>query len=514
MLSGMRGHASQAPHPRDLLVACEDGELSTMTDMLISRTRLMPEFSGPAATELVDVTVRDGLIAAVSPHHHVRPGAIDADGAVLLPGLWDAHVHFSTHALLGECLQLPAEEDLAGILRHLGKELALREAGGLLVGFGYRSATWHDEPTAAVLDELSPEPIVLFAGDLHSLWCNSSGLVAVGAPDHPTGLLREEEAFTAMLHLMATETGHVDALVRGAQRRAAALGVVGVVDMEMAWGVGAWQRRMASSASLQHVEVATYPDDLERLIALGLRTGDRLGERLSVGPLKIISDGSLSSRTAHCLSPYPHPIDDSPHGVANLSLQEMVALLARATSNGIQSAIHAIGDRACRDALDAFEAVGARGTIEHAQLVHPDDLHRFAELGVGASVQPAHLMEDEAVLDEVWPASTDRAFALRALLDAGAELRFGSDAPVSPLDPWLAMNVAVNTPHRLQQALTPEEALAACTRTRVAVGEPADLVLTALTPSQLNSGDFLSHECQLTMVMGKTTHETADAISG
>ncbi len=485
-----------------------------MTDLMICRARLMPGCSDPVAAELVDVTVRDGLIATIEPHRRVLPGAIDADGAVLLPGLWDAHVHFSTHALLAECLQLPAEDDLLGILRRVGKELALRDSGGLLVGFGYRSATWHEEPSAAKLDELSSEPIVLFAGDLHSLWCNSSGLIAVGAPEHATGLLREDEAFTAMLHLMATETGHVDALVRGAQRRAAALGVVGVVDMEMSWGVGTWQRRMAASPSLQRVEAATYPDDLERLITLGLRTGDLLGERLSVGPLKIISDGSLSSRTAHCLSPYPHPIPGSPHGVANHSPQEMVSLLARANSNGIQSAVHAIGDRACRDALDAFEAVGAAGTIEHAQLVHQDDLHRFAALGVGASVQPAHLLEDEAVLDEVWPASTDRAFALRALLDAGAQLRFGSDAPVSPLDPWLAMDVAVNKPHRVEQALTPEEALTACTRTRVAVGEQADLVLTSLTPSRLGSGDYSSHECQVTMIAGMTTHETADAISG
>lgn len=485
-----------------------------MADMKICRARLMPGCFDPVVSELVDVTVLNGLIVDVAPHQRVSPGAIDADGATLLPGLWDAHVHFSTHALLAECLQLPAEDDLAEILRQVEKELAVRDSGGLLVGFGYRSATWPDEPSATVLDQLSSEPIVLFAGDLHSLWCNSSGLIAVGAPDHGTGLLREEEAFTAMLHLMATETGHVDALVRGAQRRAAALGVVGVVDMEMAWAVGAWQRRMATSPSLQRVEVATYPDDLERLIALGLRTGDLLGERLSVGPLKIISDGSLSSLTAHCLSPYPHPIDGSPHGVANLSLQEMIALLTRATSNGIHCAVHAIGDKACRDALDAFEVTGAMGTIEHAQLVHPDDLHRFAQLGVGASVQPAHLLEDEAVLDEVWPASTDRAFAFRDLIHAGAQLRFGSDAPVSSLNPWLAMDVAVNKPHRTEQSLTPEEALTACTRNRVAVAHPADLVLTSLTPSQLSRGEFPSQECQMTVVGGIVTYDKSGVNSG
>ncbi len=465
-------------------------------------------------TELVDVAVRDGLISAITPHRRMIADAIDADGAVLLPGLWDAHVHFSTHALLAECLQLPAEADLAGILHRLREELAIRESGGLLIGFGHRSATWPDEPHAEVLDELSCEPIVLIAGDLHSVWCNSSGLVAVGALDHPTGLLREEDAFAAMLHLMATETGHVDALVRGAQRRAAALGVVGMVDMEMSWGVGTWQRRLAASPSLQRVEVATYPDELDQLIALGLRTGDLLGERLRVGPLKIISDGSLSSRTAHCLSPYPHPIDDSPHGVANLPFEEMVSLMGRATRNGVESAVHAIGDRACRDALDAFEAVGAVGTIEHAQLVHPNDLHRFAALRVGASVQPAHLLEDEAVLDDVWPTSTDRAFALRALHDAGAQLRFGSDAPVSPLDPWLAMDVAVNKPHRVEQALTPNEALAACTRTRVAVGAPADLVLTSLTPAQLDDGKFALHGSRITMVDGIATHGPLDTPSG
>ncbi len=485
-----------------------------MTDMTICRARLMPECSDPLAVELVDVTLRDGLIASIAPHRQMLSGAMDADGAVLLPGLWDAHVHFSTHALLAECLQLPADADLAEILRRVGIELALRDSGGLLVGFGYRSATWPEEPSAAVLDDLSHEPIVLFAGDLHSLWCNSAGLIAVGVPDHATGLLREDEAFTAMLHLMATETGHVDALVRGAQRRAAALGVVGVVDMEMAWGVGAWQRRMASSPSLQRVEAATYPDDLEQLIALGLRTGDVLGERLSVGPLKIISDGSLSSLTAHCLSPYPHPIDGSPHGVANHSIQDMIALMGRATRNGIQCAVHAIGDRACRDALDAFQAVGAVGTIEHAQLVHPDDLPRFAELGVGASVQPAHLLQDEAVLDEVWPESTDRAFALRSLHDAGARLRFGSDAPVSPLDPWLAMDVAVNTPHRREQALTAAEALTACTRTRIAVGQPADLILTSLSPSDLAQGRFGSDSCLATVVAGGVTFTRDGAYSG
>lgn len=485
-----------------------------MTDMMICRARLLQGCSDDVGAELVDVRIRDGHIFSLQPHQRVLPAALDANGAVLLPGLWDAHVHVSTHSLLGECLQLPATADLPEVLDRLTKELQLREDDGLLVGFGFRSATWPQQPSAADLDALSSEPIVLFSSDIHTLWCNSTGLVAVGAPGHASGLLREDEAFAAMLHLMSTESAHVDALVHGAQRRAAARGVVGVVDMEMAWGVGAWQRRIVRSPSLQRVEVATYPGDLERLIALGLRTGADLGHRLRVGPLKIISDGSMGSKTAHCLAPYPHPIAGSPHGVANHSTQDMVALLQRAADHGIDAAVHAIGDRAARDALDAFEAVGASGTIEHAQLIHPADLPRFAALGVAASVQPAHLLEDEAVLDEVWPAATDRAFAFRALLDAGAELRFGSDAPVAPLDPWLAMDVAVRTPHRFEQALSPLEAITASTRSRITVGAPADVVLTTLSPENLGRGSFRGGDCLLTLVGGDVTHGDTDVFPG
>ena len=477
-----------------------------MAEMTICRARLMPGCFEPFATELVDVSLRDGLIASITPHRRVEPGAIDADGAVLLPGLWDEHVHFSTHALLGECLQLSPADTLPQILHVLQHELGHHTCAGVFVAFGFRSATWPQQPTAALLDELSQDPVVIIASDLHSLWCNTSGLEAVGATHHDSGMLREEDAFAALLHLLTTETAHVDELVMGAQRRAAARGVVGVVDMEMSWAIGAWQRRVASGPSLLRVEAATYPDDLERLISIGLRTGDPIGNLLSVGPLKIISDGSLGSRTAHCLAPYPHPIAGSPHGIANYPTSEMVSLLRHAAHHGIAAAVHAIGDLACRDALDAFEGSGATGTIEHAQLVHPDDLRRFARLGIGASVQPAHLLEDEAVLDEVWPVATHRAFALRALLDAGAELRFGSDAPVSPLNPWLAMDVAINTPHRIAQALSPAEALTASTRSRVAVGQPADLMWTPNSPTQLAAGELASHESLLTMVAGQPTH--------
>ena len=119
-------------------------------------------------------------------------------------------------------------------------------------------------------------------------------------------------------------------------------------------------------------------------------------------------------------------------------------LLRRATAAGLDCAVHAIGDRANTLALDAFAATGARGRVEHAQLLGPADLARFAELGLVASVQPEHAVDDRDVADRYWAGRTHRAFAYRSLLDAGAELVLGSDAPVAPLDPWITLAAAVH----------------------------------------------------------------------
>lgn len=153
-------------------------------------------------------------------------------------------------------------------------------------------------------------------------------------------------------------------------------------------------------------------------------------------------------------------------------------------------AVHAIGDRAVSAALSAIEASGARGSIEHAQLLQRSDLQRMARASVVASVQPAHLLDDRDVAEQVWPDRTDRCFMFASMLRAGVTLRLGSDAPVAPLDPWLAMAAAV---HRsaddrpawyADEALTAQQALAASTGGVAAVqaGGRGDLVLVDQDP--------------------------------
>ena len=194
--------------------------------------------------------------------------------------------------------------------------------------------------------------------------------------------------------------------------------------------------------------------------------------------------------------------------------------LRRAGEIGLDPAVHAIGDRANERALDALEAVqpnGWRGraTIEHAQLLRHDDVARFARLGIVASVQPEHAMDDRDVADRYWAGRTDRAFMLRDLAAAGVELALGSDAPVAPLDPWIAIAAAVGRtrdgrePWHPEQSVDVRVALAASTDgagADVREGMTADLAVVELDPTAASVDDLRRMPVALTLLGGRITH--------
>jgi len=425
----------------------------------------------------LDVTVTNGTITAIEPTRGVGDGDFDADGANLMPGLWDNHTHFSLAALISQCTRFSHKAAKSEILAAVEDHLLHRPTR--LVGYGFRSALWPTPPTAADLDAITDVPVALMSRDLHSLWCNTPALEQAGATGHPTGFLVEEEAFAGIRRIMSRYFDLVEHAVQAAELEAASRGLVGIVDFSSGWAVEDWQRRTASRPIGLRVEAATYPERLDDLIAMGAGTGEDLAENLKVGPLKIIADGSMGSRTAHCIAPYPIPLPGHPHGKPNYTRSELLALLRRAHKAQLQAAVHAIGDAACHNVLDAFEISGARGSIEHVQCIAPTDLPRFSRLKLVASIQPAHQLEDVGVVDRVWPDAKNRAYPMLDLQRAGARLAFGSDAPVASLDPWKAIEAACHRPYRTDQALTPLAALRSSTRSTLGVGQPADLVLTA-----------------------------------
>jgi predicted amidohydrolase YtcJ len=473
--------------------------------MILSNARL--------AGELVDLRIDGGVIAEIGGADEIAntdEGGTDLGGRWILPGLWDEHVHMSQWAMSRQRFDVSAAASAVEAAAIAGRQPPSRP-DAVLVGVGFRDGLWPDAPTRDLLDATVPAaPVVLIGGDLHSCWLNSAALARFGLADHPTGVLREDDCFAVIVALDEVQPNLLDDWVADAGRAAAARGVVGIVDLEMTWNFENWRRRMAAGFDWLRVRAGVYPQHLDRAIAEGLRTGDKLGPLLEVGPFKIITDGSLNTRTAYCVDPYLGLGDY--RGLLTVEPDDLVDWMRRASAAGLVPAVHAIGDAANSLALDAFARVGIRGRIEHAQLLCDADIGRFAALGITASVQPEHAMDDRDVADLYWKGRTGRSFALASLSAAGAELLMGSDAPVAPLDPWVTAAAAVGRarggrePWHPEQSISAGLAIASSVRTRVAVGEVADLAVVELDPFAATAEQLRTMPVAATLLGGRFTH--------
>jgi len=463
--------------------------------------------------EPVDILPINGVIASVAPAGGSTLGR-DFGGLWVSPGLWDNHVHFSQWALVRQRLDVSAATSARDTAAMVARALeGASPEPTPFIGYGFRDALWSDAPSVELLDAAAgSRPVVIVSGDLHAVWLNSAALALHGHAGHPTGLLREDAAFEVTYRIGTIADEVLDRWADDAAHAAAGRGVVGIVDLEMDWNLETWSRRIAAGSRSLRVEFGVYAQHLDRAIEAGLRTGDRVNDLLTVGPFKVLTDGSLNTRTAYCYDEYPgREGAEESRGMLTVPPHELLPLLRKAVGAGLTPAVHAIGDHANSLALDAFAELGSGGRIEHAQLLAEKDIPRFAALGVTASVQPDHALDDRDVAEHHWAGRTDRAFALRSLLDAGAALALGSDAPVSPLDPWATAAAAVTRtrggrePWHPEQRISTAEALAASTRSTVAVGQPADLVLTETDP--LATDDLRSVSVAATLLAGGFTFE-------
>lgn len=335
-------------------------------------------------------------------------------------------------------------------------------------------------------------------------------------------------------------------LIRKAEADAARKGVVGIRDYEMAENVDTWTRRFSAASpppprdandsawtgidwdgSFTHgirglrVEAGVYPERLEDAIEAGWKTGvelpgsDGLGH---VGAMKMISDGSLNTRSAFCSMPYSDIFPDF-YGTLSYAPDQIETYFHVATCHGFAIACHAIGDEANTIVPNAAASTHAHGSIEHAQMLKPADIPRFAKLGLTASIQPQHAMDDRDVITRFWANPGGIPYAFKALHDAGVRLRMGSDAPVAPLDPWMAISAAVfgtessdREPFQPEQCLDARTALAASTavgRDRPEPGDPADLVLLDRDPYAVSTPEEMrAMPVAATMLAGRWTYSS------
>jgi len=467
--------------------------------------------------EPADLVLAGGRISDVAPTGVLRPHGrvLDGDGRRVVPGLWDHHVHTVQWALDADRVQLGEVGTAAQAARTMADAPVL--ADGRRVGAGMRDALWPDTPSLALLDERTGNaPTYLINADVHSVWLNSAAFRREGFTPTAEGMLREEDAFEVSRRLNAADDRMADRAVLRAAERAAARGITGIVDFDMAWNADAWRRRVEAGFAAHRVEFAFYAAELDRAIAEGLRTGVRLtgtAGLVHVGPLKLITDGSLGTRTAAC----SHAYDDDPtnFGVLTIEPDRLRELLTVATASGIEAAVHAIGDRAVASALDAFTYTQARGTIEHAQLVRHADLQRLARLGIAASVQPEHAVDDRDLAAGLWRNQQGLSHPLASLLNGGVRVRLGSDAPVAALDPWRTIAAAVHRTGDEREPWQPQEridiaaALRASSRhgeTELELGGVADLVVCDSDPFTADRSTLRSLPVGATLLDGVVTH--------
>jgi predicted amidohydrolase YtcJ len=392
------------------------------------------------------------------------------------------------------------------------------------------------EPTRDDLDAITGAmPAALLSKDYHSLWLNSAalaladgdlevpgGVVERDDRGEPTGVLREEAAWRFKERfLRVSDEEYVEAM-RAGVRLALSRGVTAVHDKDGWLGAaGLWQQLRAQGEVGIRVWQSLPHDRIGALEETGLRSG--LGDdTVRIGYLKVFMDGTLGSETALLL-------DGT--GVEITSADELADIVRRAARIGWPVAVHAIGDRANRNALDAFERTadewrprGLRHRIEHAQCLAPEDVARFGRLGVAASVQFSHAPSDRDLAERFWPDRLGGAYAWRSLLDAGAVVANGSDAPIEELDPLAGITAGVlrtadeRPAWRPEQAVSAAEALVAtCVapawltgderrRGRLLPGYLADLVVLDRDPVTCPPEELADVQVVATMVGGRWLH--------
>ncbi len=483
--------------------------MSQPADILITHAQCFT--ADPANPSAEAVAVRGNRIVFVGSAEEAaqvwrgpRTRVIDAQRGMLMPGFIDSHFHLLLGSLELRDAQL-AEVKSLDALTSAVREFAGQHPDRLwLVGRGLPYKILPDDQplTRHHLDAIVPDrPLIVFAYDTHTAWANTEALrrasllqngqvigpnseIVVGEDGLAGGELREPGAYNPILDLIPEpDDAEKRALLRKGLAQAAAFGVTSVHNMD---GDADQLAMYAALEDLGELTLRVYvphsvkPDmPIEALQqAVAMREMNKEGMARG-GAVKFFMDGVIESYTALLLDSY----EGRPgyRGGANFSAEHFMRMATEADRLGLQLFVHAIGDAAVRRTLDGFAAAqrangrdrtASRHRVEHIELVHPDDLPRFAELGVIASMQPLHA-PTSATGSDVWPARVgparwERSFAWRSLREAGARLVFGSDWPVVSQNPLRGVHAALNrrpwSPGGLDHRQTLADTLIAYTR--------------------------------------------------
>lgn len=480
------GTATPAPDPADLVLR---GAAVYTVDPARSWARAVAVHEG----RIVYVGTEEGAERWIGPSTCV----VDLAGGMVLPGFQDAHIHPVVSGVeLGQC-DLSGFQDRERVLERV-RSCAAEQTGEWLVGAGWQLPVFPAaDPDRALLDEIAGDrPVYLAAADGHSAWVSSRALELAGVdastPDPPGGRIERRPDGEPSGTLRESAMALVGRLVPEPSLDERIEGLLRAQELLFAHGVTAVQEASAGLADLEAYRAAAAPNPAFGAGALRLRVVaaldtdldrglEQVGElaelrrsfaglRLHPTAAKIFLDGVIEARTAAMLEPYTDRPGD--RGELNLPPERLDPLVAALAQAGFDVHVHAIGDRAVRAALDAFERAASavearpRHQIAHLQVIHPDDVPRFRRLGVVALFQPLWAFADSYIVDLTWPAlGAERSgwiYPMGSVHRAGGTLAFGSDWSVSSLDPLEGIEVAVtrrDPDGGGRPAMQPDEAL-------------------------------------------------------
>jgi hypothetical protein len=430
-------------------------------------------WTGDTARPWADaLAVAGDRIAAVGTTADIRRLApagtriIDAHGALVTPGFTDSHVHFITGGFALQSVKLRDAGSKDEFIRRIAAYARTLPAGAWITNGDWDHENWGGElPTKHWIDSVTPNnPVWINRLDGHMNLANTAALKAAGvtratkdvdggtivrdAAGDPTGIFKDNAQGLVGRAVPAPPPEVMDRALDAAMRFVAGQGVTAVQNMG-SWGDLAVFRRAQQAGKLGTRIYALVPLSSWQRLAEEVKTRGRGDSWLRIGGLKGFVDGSIGSHTAAMLEPFTDAPNDK--GLLVNSAEDLYAWTSAADKAGLQVAVHAIGDRAIRMQLDIFERVarenGARDRrfrIEHAQHIAPPDMARFGALGVIASMQPYHAIDDGRWVDKVIGAERAKGtYAFKALLDTKATLAFGSDWFVAPPTPLEGIYAAV-----------------------------------------------------------------------
>jgi predicted amidohydrolase YtcJ len=411
--------------------------------LLIENTRILNSDFSP--TDFSAVLCIDGkitnLLTSKAARQHSATHRFDAKGYVLFPSFMDSHIHLLDYGLRLRQLNLSglSFQESVEVVSEKTRKCA---SGEWILGGGWMRNYFGDFPKASDLDAISTHHfIALSSKDSHCIWVNSKTGALLNPNDFSDaeiprdssgkilGLLFERAA-QKLSSLPQFSLAEKKIALKEAQEKLFQFGITEVISIENASALDPYHS-LGDELKLR-VHLTPYLDSLD---ATKKFFASSLNPKLSLNAVKFFLDGSLGAETCSLLDTFE---GKSSHGIDLYADSDLVSLFRLVEREGLNISVHAIGDKAVRRALKAFEVLQKlnprsryfQHRIEHAQMIHPDDLSRFARLGIIASMQPIHIKEDIATATRLLGARCERLFPFQSLLRTGAVLTFGSDAPI------------------------------------------------------------------------------------